>query len=493
MKKTLCTLLLLPVLLLSLCLPAYAADTEALLLKMNNILDMVEYLALNYDPAVINDDLRAQLTSAIENDPSRFDQLMDDVLSDLDRYSMYLSGGTYDIAFGSEQPYVGIGITMTPIDGKIYVKAIDPTGPAAATGLQVGDILTAVDGQPILSDDTSAVAALVRGEEGTPVRIGILRGTLEMTFTMTRASIEQPVLTGRQMEDGVYYMDLNRFSGEDLDDTFRYYLSEATRLQSKVLILDLRGNPGGDLTAVTNMLGRLIPDAADYFSTADRWKEVTYSAHGRGPRFNQIFLLTDGDSASASEIMTAALCDLNYATSIGQTTYGKGRGQQHLVYPDGSAAVITTLELIPLSGMDYDGIGLTPDYTVADRTAAHPAAACRLLSFRSLKPGDRTWKTTHLQKALCAMGYLEQDHGEADFGPATLDALNRFRADCGLEPMRFLNAESISRINLCLQELSQRTVEVDAPLNTALKLARDYVRQPLQYAADKYGQFKNLK
>ena len=295
MKKTLCTLLLLPALLLSLCLPAYAADTDALISKMNQLLDMVEYLALNYDPAVINDDLRAQLTSAIEKDPSRFDQLMDDVLSSLDRYSMYLPGGTYDIAFGSDQPYVGIGITMSPVDGKIMVKAIDPTGPAAATGLQVGDILTAVDGQPILSDDTNAVATLVRGEEGTSVRIGILRGTLEMTFTMIRASIEQPVLTGRQMEEGVYYMDLNRFSGEDLDDTFRYYLLEATRLQSRVLILDLRGNPGGDLSAVTDMLNRLIPDETDYFSIADREEEYTYCAHGRGPRFNQIFLLTDSD------------------------------------------------------------------------------------------------------------------------------------------------------------------------------------------------------
>ena len=91
------------------------------------------------------------------------------------------------------------------------------------------------------------------------------------------------------------------------------------------------------------------------------------------------------------------------------------------------------------------------------------------------------------------MGYLTQDHGETVFGPITLDALNRFRADCGLKPMKFLNAESISRINTCLEILSQRTVPSDAPLKTALRLAQDYIRKPLQYTADKYGQFENLR
>ena len=493
MKKFLCTFLLLPALLLSLCLPAYAADIDALLFKMNHILDLVEQLALNYDAAVINDELRAELTDAIRNDPAQFDRLMDDVLSGLDAYSMYLPSGSYETAFGTEEPYVGVGITMTQIGDHIAVKAIEPNGPAAATGLQVGDILISVDDWTIPSPDMNAIADRVRGTAGTSVRIGVLRGTREMTFTMTRAAIEQPVLTGRQLQEGIYYMDLDRFSGEDLDDTFRYYLLEATRLQSKVLILDLRGNPGGDLSAVTNMLNRLIPDETPYFTIADRKEPETYHAHGRGPRFNQLFLLTDGSSASASEVMTSALCDLNYAISIGETTYGKGRGQQHLVYPDGSAAVITAIELIPPSGKDYDGIGLIPDYAVADRTAAHPAAACRPLQFRSLYCGDRTWKTVHLQKALCAMGYLPQDHGETVFGPMTLDALNRFRTDCGLKPMKFLNAESISRINTCLEALSQRTVPADAPLKTALRLAQDYVHRPLQYTADKYGQFENLR
>ena len=493
MKKTLCSLLLLPALLLSLCLPAYAADTDLLIAKMNDILDRIERIALNYDPDTINDDLRADLTRRITEDPACFDQAMDEVLSSLDHYSMYLPSGTYALAFSSgEESYVGIGITLSSVDGKIVVKAIDPAGPAASTALQAGDILTSVDGQPLLSADTSAVAALVRGEEGTSVRIGILRGQLEMTFTMTRAAIEQPVLTGHQAGEGIYYMDLNHFSGDDLDDTLRYYLYEAARLKSKVLILDLRGNPGGNLSLVLQMLNRLIPDRTAYFTVADRDSEATYTSRGIGPRFNQIFLLTDEDSASASEIMTSSLCDLNYATSVGETTYGKGRGQQHIVYTDGSAAVITTVALIPPSGEDYDGIGLAPDYEVESYNTRHPAAFCRPLNFRLLYRGDSSQKTEMLQQALCAIGYLDPDHGETTFGPKTFDAVERFRADCGLRSPNYLTAETINRINLCLEALSRRKIEVDAPLQKVLQLAGKYVRQPLQYVSDEYGQFENL-
>jgi len=494
MKKKLLPLLLLPALLLSLCLPAHAASAEALILKMNNILDLIEQVALEYDPAVINDDLRAELAHKITEDPTQFDALMDEVLSGLDAHSMYLPAGTYEDAFGTDEGYVGIGITMTQTEAGIRVKEIAPGGPAAATGMQIGDILTSVNGQPLPEGGMDAVADLVRGEAGTSVTVGIRRGTLDMTFTITRAPIEQPTLSGHPLEEDIYYMDLERFKGDELEDEFRYYLLETTRLHSKVLILDLRGNPGGDLNLVTAMINRLLPERAAYFTIADRnGGNYTYTTSGHGPRLNQIILLIDGDSASASEVMTAALCDLDYAVSVGETTHGKARGQQHFVYSDGSAAVITTVRLVPPSGTDYEGIGLKPDYAVENRSVRHPAAACRKLDFKYLGQGDRSWQTAALQDALRAIGYLDAGCTEDCFGPQTLDALNRFRADCGLAPKTYLNAESVNRINACLDALSQLTIPADTQLDAALELARRAAKAPLQYTADKYGQFDNLR
>lgn len=499
MKKKLTSLLLLPILILSLCLPVHAADSGMLAVKMNHILDLVERFALEYDPAVINDDLRADLTRLINEDPTRFDILMNEVLSGLDAYSMYLPAETYDAAFGTPEGYAGIGITMELVDGQAHVKAIDPNGPAAATGMQPGDILISANDRPLPYNDLDGIASMIRGEAGTTVRVGVHRGTLDMTFTITRAAIETPTLTGRQLEEGIYYMDLERFSGNELEDEFRYYMLELTRLQSKVLILDLRGNPGGDLSIVTDMLNRLIPDDdIPYFALEGRADtalsvDETYTSTGRGPRLNKILLLTDSGSASASEIMTGSLCDLGYALSIGETTYGKARGQQHLIYEDGSAAVITIARLVLPSGVDYEGIGLCPDYAVENREGRHPAAFCRKLDFKYLGQGDRSWKVDLLQDALKAIGYLPADCAEDFFGPVTLDALNRFRADCGLGYKTYFNAESQIRINACLEALSQQTVPVDTQLNKALELARTYARQPLQYTADKYGQFENLQ
>lgn len=495
MKKQLLSLLLLPALLVSLVLPVHAADTDALLLKMNSILDLVEQVALNYDPAVINDDLRQSLSEQITADPSQFDRLMDEVLSGLDDYSMYLPAGTYETAFGGSDDYVGIGITMTQEDDFVYVKAIEPAGPAAQTGLQIGDILTSVDGVPLNTTDLTEIANRVRGEAGTTVRIGIRRGRLDMTFTMTRAAITYPAISGYAPAEGVYYIDLESFSGDTLEDEFRYYLLETTRLQSKVLILDLRGNPGGDLSIVTDMLGRLIPDKTPYFTIEGRGEgnDYSYNARGRGPRLNQIFLLTDAASASAAEVMTGTLCDLGYAESVGETTYGKARGQQHFLYPDGSAAVITTIRLVMPSGEDYEGVGLKPDHAVADRTVRHPAAFVRKLDFKYMGQGDTSWKLGMLQDALRVMNYLDESCTETAFGPETLAALNRFRADCGLPPKTYLNAESVNRINASLDALRTRKVPVDAQLKAALELARPYLRQPLQYASDKYGQFENIQ
>ena len=131
MKKKLLSFLLLPALLLSLCLPAQAAGTEELLVRMNNILDLIEQIALEYNPAVINDDLRADLTRRITEDPAQFDLLMDEVLSGLDAYSMYLPAGTYAAAFDPEASYVGVGVTITLEEsGDIRVIEVVAGGPA---------------------------------------------------------------------------------------------------------------------------------------------------------------------------------------------------------------------------------------------------------------------------------------------------------------------------------------------------------------------------
>lgn len=117
-----------------------------------------------------------------------------------------------------------------------------------------------------------------------------------------------------------------------------------------------------------NILNRLIPDKKTYFSTRSKINGENqyefYESEGIGAALNKIIILQDGGSASASEIIISSLKDLGYAETVGEKSYGKGRGQYHVQLADGSVAVITGIELMSPSLVDYDGIGIAPNYEV---------------------------------------------------------------------------------------------------------------------------------
>ena len=148
---------------------------------------------------------------------------------------------------------------------------------------------------------------------------------------------------------------------------------------------------------------------------------------------------------------------------MGTTTYGKARGQYHLVFDDGSAVVITGLELIAPSTPDYDGVGLAPDHEVENTVEPHPAAQCDKVPERFLNITNWSEDTYKLNCALVALGLLDESQ-KADmyeFDQLTADALNAFRGYRGIAPQNYLEA-------------------------------REYAKQPMKYTVDEYGNFTNL-
>lgn len=478
MKKRLICLLLLPFLLLPLCLPVRADTGQDLLDRMDDILRQIESSGLEYDGASREELLRRGLDRLFEEDPQSFDRLMDAILSGLDDHSMYIPAGAYQQVFAETDAYVGIGVTLEPAGDQIRIAAVESDGPAHRAGLCPGDILLCADGTDLSGLLPEDAAQLLRGSAGTAVELTVRRGSAQLAFRVTRENIVLPNLTGRVLEDGVYYMSLRRFAGSGTYAAFSACMDALEANGCRVLILDLRGNPGGELTMALYFLNRLIPDPdVDYFMISGRPDGLDssvriYRSSGIGPRLDRMILLTDGGSASAAEVMISSLHDLGCAVTVGQTTYGKARGQQHTVYDDGGAAVLTTVRLVPPSGADYEGIGLTPDYVVENYTAPHPAAACRRLDFRYLAQGDRGTRADTLRAALQALGYLDAGCREQAFGRETLAALDAFRQDQGLQPLPYLNAETANRLNDCLDALAPMTVTVDAQLAQALSLAR---------------------
>jgi carboxyl-terminal processing protease len=327
------------------------------------------------------------------------------------------------------------------------------------------------------------VAELVRGEDGSRVELSVLRAGVPITFTVTRSQVEVPNLEYSDLGGGVWYMRITRFS-----DAYTYMLNAQARNDMKnagaqALVLDLRGNPGGEIRMALTFIDHLIDkDGVKYFTLRDREgddRELfdnNFLSSGNGLSLNKIVILTDHETASAAEIMTAALHDTGYAVTVGETTFGKARGQNHLVFDDGSAAVLTTVQLVPPSGVDYEGKGLAPDVPVENRREGHPASACRRLSFRRLSMGARGQDVTDLQNAMKALGYLEDWYESDVFDGELLGAVNAFLNTVGENPMTYVNARTAGLINARLDDLSRLHIVRDDQLAKAVEIAGTYVK-----------------
>lgn len=438
--------------------------------------------------------MRALLT--MFEDEDLYNIFMESMLGSYDSHSMFIPAGTYDSAFPTTESYVGVGITMQ-LDGE-YAKVTDVAegGPADEAGIKPGDLLLTAGGVTLRGKELTEISSLLRGEEGTEVTVTVRRGETELRFTLTRAQMGTPNFSSRLVEDGVYYMKWARFADTASYIQFVFAIQDMTENNCRSLILDLRGNPGGDLNMAYNVINRLLPVSVDFFGYCTKQNDEkvyrSVTSDGIGPALNKIIILSDGDSASAAEVVQVSLCDLGYAVSVGEQTYGKARGQYHLTFTDNSAAVITSVELIAPSTPDYEGVGLTPTYEVHNETTRHPAASCDPVPTDDMTLGFVGDGPYRLNRALAALGYLDSEQVSYTFTLSTLAALISFQQDYQLAVSPICNVYSAQALNSALESYADQTVTVDLQYEKALELAREYAAQPQQYVVDELGNVTNL-
>lgn len=496
-KKRLLSLVCALALLCSLALPALAYTPQEQYDNLMAVIELIKQVGIN--SSTDDDPLQKGLLALFEKDPEAYDKLMDAMLGSYDRYSNFVPAGNYEVSYPSNGDYVGVGITLEQYGQEIRIADVTEGGSAAKAGVMAGDIITTIGGQSAYGMTITDASTLLRGEEGTKVTLGVRRSTGGYTFVLTRGTISISNFTSKSLEDGIYYMKWSRFAETTAYIQFVFSIQDLVENRAKVLILDLRGNPGGEVDMALNALNRLIPDAdKTFFTITSRdGEDIVYQeshSEGMGPRMNKIIILADGASASASEIMISSLRDLGYAEVVGETTYGKARGQYHLVFDDGSAVVLTGLELVPPSKQDYDGVGLVPDYEVENTLAPHPASVCDKVPERFLNITNWSEDTAKLNRALIALELLDETAKQDlyEFDALTRDALNEFRGFNGLAPQDYLDVQTAQLLNARLAQFEGQQVAVDRQMEKALELAREYARQPLQYTVDEYGNFKNI-
>ena len=263
--------------------------------------------------------------------------------------------------------YYGIGAYLQ-LDQKTNLPTITgtiPNTPAEAAGLLAGDIIYKVNDEEMYDIDIDLVARKVRGPEGTQVHLTIYReGEKDyLEYDITRAKVDMVMVTSEMKEDGIGYLNISEFS----DITTPQFKEELVSLQEqgmKAMILDLRGNPGGDVDVVTEIANYFIPEGLVFYMEDKYGKKTEYKADGSKQLDLPLVVLVDGNSASAAEILSGAIKDSGTGTLLGTQTYGKGIVQTILDLHDGTAVKVTVADYYTRNGNYIHKTGIEPDVVV---------------------------------------------------------------------------------------------------------------------------------
>lgn len=290
-----------------------------------------------------------------------------------DRWSYYIPADEF--AAYMEQmnnAYVGVGITIQQRqDGKgLDIMEVTKGGPAQEAGLLANDVVIAVDGQSIEGMALDAIRAKIQGKEGTTVRITVLRGAQEQTFTVTRRTIQTVVASGQMLDDAIGLVTIENFDARCANETIKE-IETLLKQGAKKLIFDVRNNPGGYKDELVKVLNYLLPEGVLFRSELYNGKTEQDMSDANCLDIPMV-VLVNGNSYSAAEFFAAALRDYDAGIIIGEQTVGKGYFQSTFRLSDGSAVGLSIGKYYTPKGVSLAGVGITPDVQIVldDETAA---------------------------------------------------------------------------------------------------------------------------
>ena len=282
-----------------------------------------------------------------------------------DRWSYYIPASQYEAhKEQSENAYVGIGITIQQAeDGSGFlIVMVNQNGPAQEAGVQVNDLLIAVEDQDVREMTADQVRELIRGEAGTKVSLTVMRQGEHQTLAVERRRIESAVATGQMLTDGIGLVKISNFDERCASES----IAAIQKLQqegAKKIIFDVRNNPGGYAEELVKLLDYLLPEG-------DLFRSVSYDGTEKVDTSDAdcldmpMAVLINGSSYSAAEFFAAALQEYQEATIVGEPTVGKGVYQTTISLGDGSAVALSTGKYFTPKGNSLTDVGVTPDVRV---------------------------------------------------------------------------------------------------------------------------------
>ncbi len=322
--------------------------------KMTNLID--KYYIGDYDKAQAEEDALSAYAYSLG-----------------DQYTMYIDNDNYSAMMESlGGDYQGIGVEVTISDGVISIVSVFENSPAQKAGMKIGDKIVAVDGEEANADNYQESINKIKGvnaEEGDDdVVVTVERGGESIDMTVVRETVSVDTVYSKVINPNIGYIRITDF-GQKTDVDFKNQLDRLTAEGIKGLIIDLRNNPGGMLTTVVNIADELLPEGVILTVKDKNGGENQYKSDEDCTSV-PLCVLINGNSASASEVLSGAIRDHGRGRLVGEKSFGKGVVQSIVEFNDGSAFKLTTAKYYTPSGECIDQTGIKPDIEVKLSDAA---------------------------------------------------------------------------------------------------------------------------
>lgn len=415
-------------LVLCLLIPSFSVFAEEQI-DVDQINEIINYIESYYNYEISRDEL---INGAYRG-----------IMDTLDKHSTYFTEEEYkDFLDSLNGELIGIGIYVEAFENKIKVISPIEGMPASLAGIESGDIITHVDDFDVTGTTFEKAIDMIKGIEGTSVKITILRDGKVLNFNIVRKLIEIANVEYEMLENKIGYIKIVQFS----DDVAKEFDAAVNALQSQgmeKIVLDLRNNPGGFLDQVI-LIADYFVDAGDHIIYVDYSYTIDENHYGKKTPLNlpTTVLINEG-SASASEILAGAIKYNNKGTLIGQTTYGKGTVQNLIGLTSGDAMKLTTAEYYSTNKEKVNGVGITPDIIIEEKSQEaldSIEAFVPMLEDRVTHFGQMGLDVYGLQQRLQFLGYDVTPTGI--FLQETARALEEFQKTYQLERMFGLYPET---------------------------------------------------
>lgn len=320
--------------------------------SLQEFINNYEYIVNNYYGEIDKDEL---LETALQAILEKID----------DPYATYMDeteSSNFDIQLSGKYQGLGVEIGNLLSDGSLIITRIFEDSPAESSGLEVGDILLKLNDNSLKGIASSDLSNQIRSMK-EPFKLTVLRDKTEIEFEISLAEIVLKSVEYKLLENNIGYLAISLFA----DNTFKQTksaLNELQKLGMKSLIIDVRNNTGGYLSSVENILELFLDSSHVLYQLEDKNGIKKFYSQGKSSVDYPIVILTNGATASASEILTAALKEGLGALSVGIKTYGKGSAQKLHTLSDGKKYKFTTQKWLTPNGKSIDGNGIDVDYEI---------------------------------------------------------------------------------------------------------------------------------